>query len=157
MARRETAGQLLRFALIGATSTAAYAVLFAVLREWTAAGVANALALVVTAVANTAANRRFTFGVRTQANRARDHLAGLVAFGIALAVSSGSLAALAAAAPRAPESAEVAVLLCANAAGTMLRFALLRTVMLRVRPRARVRERATGTAGLAPSPGARPA
>jgi glycosyltransferase involved in cell wall biosynthesis len=53
--------QLPSFAAIGAVSTLAYLGLFWVLRSALSAVAANALALLVTAVANTAANRRFTF------------------------------------------------------------------------------------------------
>ena len=47
------------------------------------------MALLLTAVANTAANRRFTFGVRGQAGRARHQLQGLAVFGLGLALTSG--------------------------------------------------------------------
>ena len=46
---------------------------------------ANLVALLVTAVGNTAANRRFTFGVGGRADAARHHLEGLVVFGLGLA------------------------------------------------------------------------
>ena len=59
-----------------------------------AAQAANALSLLITAVANTAANRRLTFGIRGRAHAARHQLRGLIAFGIGLAVTSGALAAL---------------------------------------------------------------
>ena len=45
---------------------------------------ANLLALLVTAVANTAANRRFTFGVRGRGSAARHQLQGLAVFGLGL-------------------------------------------------------------------------
>ncbi len=48
----------------GSLSTLAYLVLFALLRRWTAPQLANLLALLITAIGNTAANRRLTFGVR---------------------------------------------------------------------------------------------
>src|SRR6201991_2682499 len=57
-------GQLVRFAMVGAISTLAYVVLYALLRGAVGPFAANLVALVVTAVANTAANRRLTFGVR---------------------------------------------------------------------------------------------
>src|SRR6266699_2660590 len=56
--------RVLRFVAIGIVSTLAYALLYLVLRDWLASGAANALALATTAVGNTAANRRLTFGVR---------------------------------------------------------------------------------------------
>ena len=61
---------------------------------------ANATALVVTAVANTAANRRFTFGVRGRADAVRHQVQGLAIFAVGLAVTTGSLWLLHAATPR---------------------------------------------------------
>ena len=55
---------------------------------------ANLIALLLTAIGNTAANRRFTFGVGGRANVARHHVEGLIVFAIALAITSGSLAVL---------------------------------------------------------------
>ena len=46
---------------------------------------ANLIALLLTAIGNTAANRRFTFGVGGRGNAARHHVEGLIVFGIALA------------------------------------------------------------------------
>ena len=57
--------QLARFCAVGVVSTVAYVVLYVVLRTGMPALGANALALLVTAVANTAVNRRVTFGVRS--------------------------------------------------------------------------------------------
>src|SRR5664279_5274203 len=86
-----TLRQLASFGAIGVASTAAYVVLYAWLREATPAGIANALALVITAVGNTAANRWLTFGVRGRAGLARDHAAGLLALSAALVITSASL------------------------------------------------------------------
>ena len=63
------ARQSLRFAAIGVLSTLAYLLLFLLARPM-GAQAANLFALLVTAVANTAANRRFTFGVRGAGCRA---------------------------------------------------------------------------------------
>ena len=54
---------------------------------------ANLVALVLTAVFNTAANRRLTFGVRGRDGVAASQLRGFVVFGVGLALTSGSLAA----------------------------------------------------------------
>ena len=51
------------------------------------------MALLVTAVGNTAPNRRLTFGVRGAANAGRHQAQGLVVFALGLALTSGSLAA----------------------------------------------------------------
>jgi putative flippase GtrA len=117
--------QAVRFGAIGASSTIAYLLLFTVLRGVVGAQVANLFALLVTAVANTAANRRFTFGVRGRGGASRHHFEGLLVFGIALAITSGSLAALHAVG-NPSHVVELAVLVAANLAATVVRFILLR-------------------------------
>jgi putative flippase GtrA len=119
--------QLPRFAAIGVVSTVAYLALFWVLRSVTGAMAANAVALLVTAVANTAANRRFTFGVTGRHRRLRQHLEGLVVFGLGLAMTTGALALLERTTPDPGRAAELAALVAANAAATLLRFVLLRS------------------------------
>jgi putative flippase GtrA len=118
--------QLWRFAAVGVASTVAYVVLYLALRGGIGAQAANAVALLVTAVANTAANRRLTFGLRGAAGRLRQQAEGLGVFALGLAVTSGSLAALHLAQGRPPRALEVAVLVAANAAATLARFLLLR-------------------------------
>ena len=118
------AEQVTRFAIIGVVSTAAYVGLFDSLRTVIAAQAANALALLVTAVANTAANRRFTFGQRGRTGRTRMLLSGMLTFALALAVTSASLAGIRAAHPSA--LAVDAVLIATSCLATILRFRLLR-------------------------------
>jgi putative flippase GtrA len=133
--QRGLAGQLARFTLVGVLSTATYAALYWLLRAAAPAVVANGVALVLTALANTAANRRFTFGVRGRAGLATDHAAGLVALGLALAVTNIAVAVLLVAAPSASRATELAVLVGASAAATVARFLLLRTLLIDRRPR----------------------
>ena len=114
------------FAAIGVVSTLAYVALYALLRPAVPAELANAAALLATAIGNTAANRRLTFSIRGRAGLARDHAAGLLALGAALAITSASLAVLQVVAQGAPPAIEVAVLVAANAAATLVRFLLLR-------------------------------
>jgi putative flippase GtrA len=116
--------QLVRFAAIGVTSTAAYLLLFVVLRGRLGAPGANLVALLVTAIANTAANRRLTFGVRGVG--ARSQLEGLVVFGLGLALTTGALGVLHVAAPDVGRGGELAALVAANLAATLLRFVLFR-------------------------------
>jgi putative flippase GtrA len=123
--------QLLRFAAIGIVSTLAYVALYAGLRLTMAAQPANAIALLTTAVANTAANRRITFDVHGRAHVVRHQLQGLGVFAVALAITSGSLAALTAASAHPPRPIEIAVLVIANLVATALRFVLLRRVFRR--------------------------
>ena len=85
-------GQLVRFGSIGVASTLAYLVIFLLCRGLMDPQLANFLALLTTAVANTAANRRFTFGIQGGSQAARHHFEGLLVFGIGLALTSGALA-----------------------------------------------------------------
>jgi putative flippase GtrA len=119
--------QLPSFAAIGVLSTLAYLGLFWLLRNHTGAMAANAIALGVCAVANTAANRRFTFGVTGRPGRLRQHLEGLVVFGLGLAMTSGALGLLERAGPSPGRAAELTALVAANAVATLLRFVLLRS------------------------------
>ncbi|MEU7754268.1 dolichyl-phosphate beta-glucosyltransferase [Micromonospora sp. NPDC049171] len=121
--------QLVRFAAVGVASTLAYLVLFVATRGALGAQPANLLALLLTAVANTAANRRLTFGISGRRHAGRHHLQGLLAFALGLALTSGSLAVLHAADAVPARPVELAVLVAANLAATVLRFVLLRLGM----------------------------
>jgi putative flippase GtrA len=123
--------QLVSFGAIGIVSTIAYVGVYALLREAIPAPAANALALVVTAVGNTEANRRLTFSVGRSQGQARDHAAGLVALAVAMAITSASLAVLPIIAPHHGRLSEIAVLVAANAVATLVRFLLLRLAMER--------------------------
>ena len=118
--------QVLMFASIGIASTIAYAIVYALLRVLASTAIANVLALVMTSLANTAANRRFTFGVRAQTGFWQDQLAGMGALGVAIAMTTAAIAVLHVTAPHAGVLAEIALLTGANAAATITRFYLLR-------------------------------
>ncbi|MGH3842001.1 MAG: glycosyltransferase [Pseudonocardiaceae bacterium] len=123
--------QLVRFAVVGVFSTAAYLVLFLLTRNPLGAHGANVFALLSTTIANTALNRRFTFGVVGRQRRTRHQMQGLIVFGLALGLTTGMLAA-AHSLHSAPSAAlEVAVLVTANAIATLLRFLLLRRWVFR--------------------------
>ena len=125
--------QLVRFAAVGAASTLAYAVLFWALREVLPAAASNVIALAATAVANTAANRRLTFGIRGRERLLGDHAGGLLAFAAALVFTNGAIVAIGLFAPGASRVAEIAVLTAANAIATGVRFLVLRTVLFHMR------------------------
>jgi len=112
-------------------STAAYVLLYLLLRTVVAAQAANAISLLLTAVANTAVNRRVTFGIRGRTHAARHQVRGLIAFAIGLALTSGALAALHASAPQASRTAELTVLVAANLTATLVRFGLYRSWVFR--------------------------
>jgi len=122
--------QLVRFGAVGIASTLAYLVLYLLMHPAVGAQGANALALLLTAVANTAANRRLTFGVTGRAEQVRHHVQGLAVFGVGLALTSGSLALLHAGTEPA-RGLELTVLVAANLAATLLRFLLLRRWVFR--------------------------
>jgi putative flippase GtrA len=119
------AGQAVRFAAIGVASTAAYLLLFVLFRGTIGAQPANLLALLLTAVANTAANRRVTFG-RTGRTPLRVHGQGLAVFALGVAITSGALAVLSASVTAAGLVLQLAVLIAASAVATALRFVLFR-------------------------------
>jgi glycosyltransferase involved in cell wall biosynthesis len=126
-------GQLARFAAVGLVSTVAYAALYWVLRGFLTPAVSNSLALVVTAVSNTAANRRLTFGVRGASGLVRDHAGGLVAFAVALLLTNAAIGAMALIKPTPSLGVEIAVLSAANAVATVVRFVVLRTLLFHLR------------------------
>ena len=123
--------QLVRFGAVGVFSTVAYLVLFLLLRDPLGAQGANALTLLVTAIANTALNRRFTFGVVGRHRVTRHQLQGLIVFGLALGLTSGTLAVAHSIDSAPSATVELALLVAANAAATVMRFLLLRRWVFR--------------------------
>ena len=124
-------GRLGRFVAVGAASTLAYVLIYLVLRRGLAAQPANAISMLVTAIGNTAVNRRVTFGISGRAHALRHQLRGLIAFAAGLVVTSGALALLHAVAARPGRTAELAVLLVASLVATLARFALYRSWVFR--------------------------
>ena len=122
---RSIADEIRSFAIIGVLSTLAYVVLFTALRSVASATIANAIALVVTAIGNTAANRRLTFQVTGRETMLRDQAAGLAAFGLALAITTGAVSLLERLAPNPGRALEIVVLVAANGLATVARFVLL--------------------------------
>ncbi|MFE1762923.1 glycosyltransferase [Streptomyces angustmyceticus] len=120
------ARQLVGFCVVGGLSTLLYLGLYSLFRLGVGPQAANAAALLLSALANTAANRRLTFGVRGRDRAVRHQAQGLVVFAIGLALTSGSLAALDSTGGDASHGTELAVLVAANLAATVLRFLLFR-------------------------------
>jgi putative flippase GtrA len=121
-----TGTQVALFAMIGVFSTAAYAVLYLLLRTLLSPFLANATALVATAVANTAANRRITFGIRGRHRALRHQVQGLAIFAVGLGVTTGSLWLLHATTASPDPFTEMVVLTLANLFVTVMRFVALR-------------------------------
>jgi putative flippase GtrA len=148
--RGQLLSQLARFIVVGVASTVAYVLLYLLLRGVLAAQAANALSLLITAIANTAANRRLTFGIRGRAHAARHQARGLIAFGIGLAVTSGALAALHVITARPSRTTEVIVLVAANLVATVVRFALYRSWVFRGRERPPSRQASSASRAAGP-------
>jgi len=127
VARLALAGPVVRFMLVGVLSTIAYALLYVLLHGSLGAGGANAAALAITAVGNTAANRRLTFGVRGRAGLARHHGRGAVVYALTLGLTTVALVSLHRIDATPPRAVELAVLVVAGAAATVTRYLALRT------------------------------
>lgn len=119
---------LFRFYLVGGASAVAYLVLFVAYRTVMSSQSANVLALLLSALANTAVNRRYTFDIRGTEGIGRHYAQGLVVFALGLAVTSGSLLALHRWVPDPSRVVEVTVLVAANLVATIVRFIGLRRV-----------------------------
>jgi putative flippase GtrA len=129
VARLLVASPVVRFMSVGVASTLAYALLFLLLTAplALAAGLANAIALGVTAVGNTAANRRFTFHVRGTSDRVRQHALGAIVFVLTLGLTSGALATLHGIDAAPARWVELSVLVLASLAATVTRYVALRS------------------------------
>lgn len=124
-------GQVVRFGAVGVVSTAAYAVIYLLAGLLLPAQAANFVALLLTAIGNTAANRRFTFGVQGRAGVVKHQLQGIVVFAVAWLITSGSLVALHALHPTAGAHVQIIVLTIANLFATLVRFVMMRLWVFR--------------------------
>lgn len=120
---------VVRFGVVGVASTLLHLGLFAALVTATGPGsqTANVAALLVATVANTWANRRWTFGIRGSAGSLRHQLQGLLVFGATWAMTSGALGLLHAAWPATPVTVETVVIGVANIAATVVKFVAMRS------------------------------
>ncbi|MBK5232261.1 MAG: bifunctional glycosyltransferase family 2/GtrA family protein [Thermoleophilia bacterium] len=121
------ASSIARFALIGLCSTIAYALLFLALRDPVGPGAANAIALALTAVANTAANRRWTFRLRGPERLLRQYAMGLVVYALTLGLTTAAMAVLYGINPSPDRAVEVSVLVLASITATVTRYLALRS------------------------------
>jgi putative flippase GtrA len=119
-----TLTKLMKFAAIGAASTLIHAGLYAMFRSAWSPAWANLFALIITALANTEANRRWTFN-RGGGRRIRVHSRAGLLFALNYLFTSGAVVALTTFAPNASRWLEIAVLVAAYALMTVLRFVAL--------------------------------
>ena len=114
-------------------STVVYALLFLVLAGAVDSAVASAVALALTAIGNTAANRRLTFGIRGRDGLARQQAAGFLVFVLALGLTNGALSVLHDLDAHPPRLLEAAVLVLATLAATVTRYVALSSWVFRRR------------------------
>ncbi|WP_211878215.1 GtrA family protein [Pseudarthrobacter albicanus] len=124
--RYPLARQLARFTGVGIVCTMASLALYAVLRPWLGSQPANAGALIITSLMNTALNRRLTFKITERRRMKRDHLNGLIVILVALLITGGSLAVLHWVRPDASVADELWTTTLSGFIATAVRFTLLR-------------------------------
>jgi putative flippase GtrA len=123
--------QLARFTVVGLICTLSYSVLFLELREVMPAQLANLLAALFAAIANTTLNRRITFGIRGAQGAWRHQAQGLVIFVLGVGFTSAALMVLDWVQTGPSATLELAVLTVANLVATAMRFLLLRSWVFR--------------------------
>ena len=127
IARLLAEARLIRFVAVGVVSTIAYALFYLLLRGPLGAEGANALALALTAVANTHANRRLTFGISGRGDLVRQHAMGAFVYVLTLGLTSGALAVLHGLDPGPGRALELTVLVAAGICATVTRYMALRS------------------------------
>jgi putative flippase GtrA len=95
---------------------------------------ANLVAMTLSLLLNTEANRRLTFRDRPRNSPALVHLQSLVVFVLYCGFTSGALLVLDAVADHPSRLVELVVLLASSALGTLGRFILLNTWVFRLHP-----------------------
>jgi glycosyltransferase involved in cell wall biosynthesis len=121
------AARLTRFLAVGVVSTLAYAVLYLLLRGGLGAAGANLVALAITALGNTQANRHWTFGLRGREGLLRQHAMGALVFVLTLGLTSGALGVLQLVDPSPGRALELTVLVAASICATVTRYLALRS------------------------------
>jgi putative flippase GtrA len=129
--REAPLAQLAAFAAVGVATTVLHSLLFVFFRQTADAQVANAVALTLATVANTALNRRWTFGVRGGDGVLRQQLQGFVVLALGLAMTAAALAGLDWLVAEPSRGVEVAVIVGANLTATLAKFVLFRTWIFR--------------------------
>ncbi|WP_435200564.1 glycosyltransferase [Janibacter sp. GS2] len=120
---------VVRFGIVGTASTVLHLGLFALLASGLVglgSQTANLAALLLATVANTAANRRWTFGVRGSEGIARHHAQALLVFAATWAMTSAALALVHAAWPASALTVQTLVVGVSTVAATLVKFVAMR-------------------------------
>ncbi|QCB97077.1 GtrA family protein [Arthrobacter sp. PAMC25564] len=118
--------QLVRFTGVGIVCTVTSLALYTLFRPWIGSQPANAAALIITSLMNTALNRRLTFRITGRGRMKRDHVNGLIVILVALLITGGSLAVLHWLRPEASVADELWTTTLSGFVATAVRFTLLR-------------------------------
>jgi len=127
-------GELGRYTGVGVVSTLAYLVLYLLLRHSVGVYGANALALALCTIGNTAAHIRFTFVPKTTARRRQAVIAGVVGFATGVAFTSLGLGIGQLVGATSP-AAEAAAIIMGTLAAAVVRFVLLQAWVFRTHRR----------------------
>jgi putative flippase GtrA len=130
--RDVAADQLLRFAGVGVISTLGYLFLFIAWRPMVGALGANAVAMAIATLFNTAVHRELSHGSDGLVRRGRMILVALSLYAISLALTTGALLT-AGAVTSGSLVVELIFLTVANAAAAIFRFSVLRAWVFRPR------------------------
>jgi putative flippase GtrA len=122
--RIETLAKMALFAVFGMVSTVVYTGLYSMLRSQWDPALANLVALAVTSIANTEANRRWTFNT-ADGKRIRQHYRAGLLFGLYYAATTGAVIGLHCWIPDVRRTAEIGVIVAVSAVMTVLRFIAL--------------------------------
>src|ERR1700712_830941 len=114
------------FTVIGVAATGIYLLLSLALRQLMSPQPANYLAWGITAILDTAANRRWTFDATCKVSQIRAQIEGLLIFVLSLVSTSVALVVLDALVVDPGRLLELAALIGANLVAGLLRFELLR-------------------------------
>src|SRR4051794_1036121 len=112
------------FTVIGVAATGIYLLLYLGLRQLVSPQPANYLAWAITAILDTAANRRWTFDATCRVSQTRAQIEGLLIFVLSLVSTSAALAVLDALVTDPGRLLEITALLGANLFAGLLRFEL---------------------------------
>jgi putative flippase GtrA len=123
--------QLVKFAVVGVGSTVTHLSLFAALDQVVSTQPANLTALVLATLGNTAANRRWTFGVTGATSRGRHHVQALLVFALTWALSAAALWGLPHLWPDPSTAVSTIAVGASMALSTVVRFVLMRTWIFR--------------------------
>ena len=124
---------LLLFCVVGFLATLMTLTLYTLFRSWWPPLAANLVAVTLSTLFNTEANRRFTFRDRSRPPTLV-HVQSFIVFALYCGFTSGALLLLEAVAHQPPRWVELVVLIVASGFGTLGRFALLTTWVFRARP-----------------------